>query len=92
MKEKEARMEELIKFMPKASPKSLLNKISLIFDIIRGNVKGNLGKHIDDVLGVSHGDGNCYLYAVAGMVNDVVHNARSQNLKFISKRGEPPAK
>ncbi len=66
--------------------------MSLIFDIIRGNLKGALGKHVYDELGVRHGDGNCYLDAVSGMVNGVVHNTRSQHLKIQQQKRRTPCK
>ncbi len=51
-------VKELIKFTPKASPKSPLIEMSLTIDIVRGKVKGTLVKHVDDTLGVQYDNGN----------------------------------
>ena len=56
MKENEGRKEEMINFTSKASLKLPLIKMSLTFDIFRGNVKGTLDKDVDDALHVCHGE------------------------------------
>ena len=103
MKKIEGREEELINLTPKASPKSPLIELSLIFDIFRGNMRGILGKDIDDALGVCHDvpdddksgqelGASIYLDAVAGIVNDVGHRARMQYLKSIQQQRRTPCK
>jgi hypothetical protein len=70
----------LAKVAPKKSPKSPLIELSLIYQIIRGDLRATIGKQIDDALSVCHHEPTPYLSAIAQFVGDC--NATERSLKL----------
>ena len=61
------KLKARINWTPPTSPKSPLIELSLTFDILRGNLKGNLGNNVNDALGVCLNADICYISAMTAL-------------------------